>query len=89
MKTTDSGSSRIDVQQIERLVVHNFQNMGVPADENFGTMDSQLNFDAASIVVRIPSDVGHHDRDLFAVEKCPLLEFRSDFLAVDIAVNPV
>lgn len=40
MKTTDPCSSRIDVQQIERFVVHDFQNMGVPADENFRTVDS-------------------------------------------------
>lgn len=40
VETTDPGSSRIDVEQIERLVVHDFQNMGVPADENFGSVDS-------------------------------------------------
>lgn len=33
--------------------------------------------------------MGHHDRDLFAIEKCPSIEFRPDFLTVDVAVDPM
>ena len=79
-------SAGIHVNEAQRLVAHDFQDVGMTADEE--TRPQPLNFlSCAPVVIAwIPSDVGHVDGDALAIPNEILGNFKTEFRTVNISV---
>ena len=60
--------SGIDVEEVEVVVVHDFEDVAVSADEDVGALGEEELFDAGLVVAGIASDMGHDDFEVFAME---------------------
>jgi hypothetical protein len=82
-----AASAGIHVNEAERLVAHDFQDVGVTADKQ--TRPQTLDFLRRTpvVIARIPSDVGHVNGDALAIPNEIAGKFSTEFRTVDIPVN--
>ena len=63
-----AGGSRVDVDESVLLVPHDFEDVGVPADEQAGRVSGKRLPDALVVIARVAADVGDPYPDSFAFE---------------------
>jgi hypothetical protein len=82
-----AASAGIHVNEAERLVAHDFQDVGVTADEQ--TRPKPLEFLPRTpvVIAGVPSDVGHVNCNALTIPNEILGNFRTEFRTVNIAVN--
>jgi hypothetical protein len=87
MPAVVAASAGIHVDEAECLVAHDFQNMGVTADEQ--TRPQPLDFLPRTpvVIARVSSDVGHVNCDALAIPNEILGNFSTEFRTVNIPVN--
>ncbi len=59
--TLDSGGSGVDIQKIPRLIIHNFEDMGVAADKDVGPVLPDEGAGFGIVVAGRAADMGHQD----------------------------
>jgi len=87
MPTIVAASAGIHVNEAERLIAHDFQDVGMTADEQ--TRPQPLDFLPRSpvVIARIASDVGHVNGDALAIPNEIPRKFSTEFRTVNIPVN--
>ena len=87
VKPADACRSRIDVEQIERLVILHFQNMRMPADEQFGWMHQYAAPYGRIVLAGVTADVFHqHFRSLDRKAQCLRIK-SADVLPVNVSIH--
>jgi hypothetical protein len=82
-----AASAGIHVNEAERLVAHDFQDVGVTADEQSRPQPMEFLPCPAVVIAGVPSDVGHVNRDALAIPNEILGNFKTEFRTVNIPVN--
>jgi hypothetical protein len=82
-----SASAGIHVHETERPVAHDFQDVGVTADEQTGPEPLDFLPRAPVVIARIPSDVGHVNCDALAIPNEIRGNFGTEFRSVDVPVS--
>lgn len=77
----------IHVNQAERLVAHNFQNVGVTADEQTRPQPREFLSGTPVVITRISANMGHVDGDARAVPNEILGQVGAEFRSVNVPVN--
>ena len=77
----------IHVDESERLVEHDFQDVGVPADEQTRPQPPDFLPCTPVVIARIPADMGHVDGDAVAFPNQILREVGAEFRPVNVPVN--
>ena len=80
-------SAGVHVDEAERLVAHDFQDVRVPADEQ--TRPQPLDFLPRTpiVIAGVASDVGHVNREAIAIPNKILGNFSAEFRTVNVPVN--
>ena len=77
----------IHVNEAERLIAHDFQDVGVAADEEAGAQPTEFLPGAPVVVAGITADVRHVDGDAFALPNKILRQVSAEVRPVDISEN--
>ena len=85
METLASGGAGIDVQEVEVVVVHDFEDVAVATDEDVGLEASEGLLEGPGVVSGVASDVGHEDPLAFAGEHGGLVALVADVPSVAVA----
>ena len=88
VKAIKSGSSRIDVQHPQRLVIFHLQDVGVSTDEKPGRTCHKATGNRRVIATRITTDMLHQYFYIAIYSKAQRLwESPSQFLSVNVAIH--
>lgn len=82
-----AGGSGVDVEALEFGVEHDFEDVGVACDEEFGWVGGELFSDGGGVFAGIAAYVGHEDIDFFAGPAEGFGKFAADAGAVDVAID--
>ena len=87
MPSVVAASAGIHVNEAERLVAHDLQDVGVTADEQ--TRPQPLDFlpRTAVVIAGVSSDVGHVDCDALAIPNEVFGNFKTELRTVNISIN--
>lgn len=87
MPAVVTGCSRIDVQQSEHGVAHDFENVAVPANEESGSFATQGGDGGAVVGTGITADVCDEHVGFFTSETKRLGKSATQIAIVDVSVN--
>ena len=76
----------VHVEALQLIVVHHFQDMGMPADEQLRGTGDELFFDVGCITGWVTADVRHVHFHAFALPAQLFGVYGADVVAIDIAV---
>jgi hypothetical protein len=82
-----TAGARIHVNEAERLVAHDFQDVGMAADEEAGPKPTEFLPGTPVVVAGVAADVRHVDSDAFAFPNQILREVCAEFRPVNVSVN--
>ncbi len=87
VKTMDSAGTGIDVQEFVFLVGHDFENMRMPANIEFGRFGMDDFPNPLEIPARVPADMGDEHIDPLAFEPQIERKFSSDEGIIDVSID--
>src|SRR3982074_3355006 len=87
MPAVVSAGAGLHVEQLQRRVAHDFQNVGVAADEEIGPESLEFGFSGGVVITWIAADVGHKNAQNVAIPGKILRDIGTDLSAVHVAVN--
>lgn len=87
VETFPAAGAGIDVEQVKNGVGHDFEDVGMAADEEAGVFGGQDLFDPGGVLSRIAADMGEKDFHPFTGEMQVFGEALPQGAAVDISIN--
>lgn len=84
MPALNTGGTRVDVEEVELLVVLHLKDMAVPTDEELGWTGVELVADAPIVATRVTADVGHQHVGPFARPVQQLGEHATEVAAIAV-----
>lgn len=82
-----AGGSGVDVEEVEGVVVDDFEDMGVSADEEVDFVVFEEGFHSGSIFSGVAADVGNQHAKSFELKYEEFGVFASDFSMIDVAAD--
>ena len=87
MPSIVAASAGIHVNEAERLVAHDLQDVGVTADEQTRPQPPDFLPRTPVVIAGIPADVGHVDCDALAIPNEILGNFSTELRTVNVPIN--
>ncbi len=87
MPSVVAAGARINVNESERLIAHDFQDVGVAADEQARPQPTDFLPGTPVVIAGIPADVRHVDVEALALPNLILGQTGAEFRPVNVPVN--